>query len=91
MPRMTDLVAIQADFTHIVVEAKSLFTGDTSTMKLPLTLGEFQQGIEKWDAGAYVQNAFPTLNAVQREFLMTGISESEQATVFAEPDEEDEG
>lgn len=90
MPRMTDLVAIQADFTHIVVEAKSLFTGDTSTMKLPLTLGEFQQGIEKWDAGAYIQNAFPTLNAVQREFLMTGISEEEQEVVFADPDEEED-
>ena len=86
MPRMTDLVAIQANFTHIVVEAKSLFSGDTSTMKLPLTLGEFQQGIEKWDAGAYVQDAFPTLNAVQREFLMTGISAKEQKRVFADPD-----
>jgi hypothetical protein len=85
MPRMVDLSARPLnDNTKCEVTATG-FMGVTK-MVLPLSLGALQQGIEKWDAGAYVQDAFPTLNAVQREFLMTGISAKEQKRVFADPD-----
>jgi hypothetical protein len=30
-------------------------------------------GLEKWKAGMRIQDAFPTFNPDQREFLMTGI------------------
>jgi hypothetical protein len=87
---MTTLIATNASFTHITVQAKSLFTGNVDAMELPLSLGEFQQGIEKWDAGDYIQNAFPTLNATQREFLMTGLSDSEQERVFPHPEADED-
>lgn len=87
MPRMTTLIATNASFTHIKVEATSPFMGK-STMELPLSLGEFQQGIDKWDRGAYVQDAFPTLNAGQREFLMTGMTPQVWDKTF--PKEEDD-
>lgn len=81
--RMTDLVAMQASFTHVKVQAKAPF-GPPTTMELPLTLGEFQQAIEKWDRGALVQDAFPTLNAGQREFLMTGMTPEMWEKTFPE-------
>lgn len=30
-------------------------------------------GLEKWKAGMRIQDAFPTFNPDQREFLLTGI------------------
>lgn len=34
--------------------------------------------------GELIQNAFPTLNASEREFIMTGISDEEWDTMFGE-------
>lgn len=31
------------------------------------------EGVEKYNAGAFVQNAFPSFTPDQREFLLTGI------------------
>jgi hypothetical protein len=78
---MTTLTVTNASFTHITVEATSPF--GWAIMKLPLSLDEFKEGIAKWDAGEYVQDAFKTLNAVQREFLMTGMNETKRAVAFA--------
>jgi len=82
MPRMTTLIVTNVSFTHVTVEATSIF--GFAIMELPLSLNEFKQGMAKWDAGEYVQNAFPTLNATQREFLMTGLSEANQQKLFCE-------
>lgn len=83
MPRMVDLTARYTDatWTKITVEATG-FMGKT-TMELPITLGQFQQGIEAWDGGAYVQDAFQMLNAGEREFLMTGITPVKFNQIFA--------
>ena len=53
-------------------------------MKLPLRSEEFVLGMEKWNAGALIQDAFPLLNSTQREFLMTGMDEQEQNEMFKE-------
>lgn len=78
--RVCKLTATNASFTHIQVEARSPF--GTATMELPMSLSEFKTAVAKWDAGAMVQNAFPNLNATQREFLITGLSEEEQQKFF---------
>lgn len=94
MPRMVQISARPymnenvGDKPKVKVTAEG-FMGKTE-MLLPLSLGQLQQGIEKWDAGAYVQDAFPTLNAVQREFLMTGLSDTEQERVFAHPEADED-
>jgi hypothetical protein len=43
----------------------------------------FGTGMRLREDGVLIQNAFPTLSPVQREFLMTGMSEDEQAEFFA--------
>lgn len=61
---------------------KSMFTGKTNTMALPdsVTL----ERIHTWEntRAALVQDAFPELNADQREFLMTGATPEEWASIF---------
>ncbi len=58
----------------IVVEATGGFRGD-ATRVLPLTVEDFLAGMDRWEVqGMCVQDAFPTLNAGQREFLMTGMT-----------------
>ena len=47
----------------------SLLTRKKVTMNLPITKSQYAA----WDAGAPAQNAFPNLDANQRELIMTGI------------------
>jgi len=55
------------------ITRKSPFTGKIHTMNLPI----LPQQLEAWQAGKLAQNAFPNLNADQREFIMTGIIKEE--------------
>lgn len=55
------------------ITRKSMYSGIIRTMDLPIT----QEQIDNWQSGTLIQNAFPQLNADQREFLMTGISAAE--------------
>jgi len=65
--------------THIDVGVVELtrssdFTGDVNSMVLPTTQGE----LDRYYGGKEcVQDVFPTLNADQREFIMTGCTPSE--------------
>ena len=40
--------------------------------------------IESWECGALVQDAFPYLNADEREFLISGMNPTEFAALFTE-------
>jgi len=51
-------------------------------MVLPLTQEEYDEGNAKHKDGVLIQHAFPTLNADQREFLMTGATPGEWDSVF---------
>lgn len=82
MPRMVQLSARPLNNNTKCEVIAYGYWGETK-MVLPLSVGALQQGIEKWDAGAYVQNVFPTLNAGEREFLMTGILPKQFAEMFA--------
>jgi hypothetical protein len=57
---------------------QSIFTGAVNTLEIPLSKIEFSKAYKKWKAGTLIQDAFPTLNSAQREFIMTGASLSEQ-------------
>jgi hypothetical protein len=52
-------------------------------MELPLTEAQYLAGMRLREDGELIQNAFPTLSPVQREFLMTGMSEAEQNEFFS--------
>lgn len=53
-----------------------------NTMDLPMTQAEFHTAYTAWKGGMLIQNAFPMLSPVQREFLMSGMSEAEQNEFF---------
>ena len=70
----------------MLITRTSTLTGNTHTMDLPIT----QEQIDARHGGTLVQNAFPHLSAGEREFIMTGITESEWDAAFG-PDDGDDG
>ena len=62
------------------VSRRSVFTKEMNSMVLPVS----QERIEIWAAGggALIQDAFPELNADQREFLMSGATPEEWEAIF---------
>lgn len=64
------------------------FTGDTNYMDIPLNVGEYLGSYYKWkEEDVPIQNAFPTLNAEQREFIMTGITPERWKIIFGSEEE----
>ena len=62
----------------MLITKQSMFSGKYHTLDLPIT----QAQLDDYKNGAKAQNAFPQLNADQREFLMTGITAEEWAETF---------
>jgi hypothetical protein len=62
----------------MLIEKTSMISGKKSTLDLPVT----EEQIKLWQTGMLIQNAMPQLNETQREFLITGITESEWAEHF---------
>lgn len=60
---------------------KSIISGNNNTMTLPITEDEYKIGVLALENGAYIQNAFPMLNADEREFILTGITPDEWETL----------
>ena len=64
----------------------SILTGKIATMELNCSEAELAQGFNLYDGGALLQDAFPFLNAGEREFLKTGITPQEWETeIGSEP------
>ena len=58
----------------------SIVSGAKNTMKLDVTMHEYLL----WREGMLIQEAMPNLSAVEREFLITGMSEAEQADFYVQ-------
>ena len=54
-------------------------------MQINCSAQQYVDGMKAYTDGAMIQNAFPFLNADEREFLMTGTTPSEWDAMF--PDE----
>jgi hypothetical protein len=67
-----------------LLERKCPFTGTVNAMELPMTQREYFHGVTAWLKGALIQNAFPMLNADQREFIKTGITPETWTNIFGE-------
>lgn len=52
-------------------------------------LEDLNKGWYLWMNGAFIQRAFPFLNADEREFLMTGITSEEWDKLFPEDDDDE--
>lgn len=57
-------------------------TGKMNEMDIPMTEDDFDKSHREWEDGKYIQDAFPMLNATQREFIMSGLSVEDQDIVF---------
>ena len=63
----------------IEVKRRSSISGKMNTRMLPIT----QEQVDEWvEEGTMIQNAFPWLNANEREFLLSGATEEEWDTLF---------
>lgn len=75
----------------MLVTRKSIVSDKERTLDLPIT----DEQIARYKSGALVQDAFPNLDADQREFILTGITADEWDETFADegedlPEDEDE-
>jgi len=70
--RLVNLEVLESSDTQVKLQAEGML-GKTE-FTLPIGLAEFDAGMRSYDAGSLVQEAFPQLNADQREFLMTGFT-----------------
>lgn len=59
------------------------YSGEERTIDLPIT----EEQIKAFENGEHVQNAFPHLNADQREFILTGMTPDEWDRLFPESDQ----
>jgi hypothetical protein len=66
----------------ITVSNTSPFSGKENTMDLNCTLLQFQEGERRYAQGSLIQDAFPFLNADEREFIKTGITPEEWDNMF---------
>jgi hypothetical protein len=71
----------------IIYLNRSVLSGKEGSMEIPLSEQEFAASYNSWKSGVLIQEAFPTLTAQQREFLMTGITPEEWSKVFGEEEE----
>ncbi len=62
----------------------SQFTGKWSNMEFDMSEEEFSERYARWKKGELIQNAFPMLNADQREFIMTGVTPEEWKKYFGD-------
>jgi deoxyribodipyrimidine photolyase len=68
----------------ITIARKSPFTGKVSQMTLPISEEDFNRRATAWQNGTFIQDAFPMLDAGQREFIKTGITPEEWDNMFGE-------
>ena len=68
----------------MVIERKSILSGKTSSMDLPIT----QLQYDLWKNGMLIQEVMPEIGVEQREFLITGMTSEEQTSFFNKDDDE---
>tara|TARA_B100000497_G_C7248830_1_gene178920 strand:- start:225 stop:431 length:207 start_codon:yes stop_codon:yes gene_type:complete len=62
------------------ITRKSPISGNVNTLDLNIT----EEQVSDWMGGTLVQNAFPQLTPSEREFIVTGILDSEWNDMFGE-------
>lgn len=62
----------------MIVTRQSPISGKIHSLDLDIT----EEQVATWQSGVLIQNAFPNLNADEREFLMTGITAEEWEAMF---------
>ena len=71
---MVDFTFTKPNSSKVVVGNKSITTGKMGKMEFNMSVTEFDNCFDLWEKGTLIQNAFPMLNADEREFIMTGMT-----------------
>ena len=66
------------------IKRRSSLTGEVNTMEIDVTAAQ----IAAWEGGELAQNAFPHASPSEREFIMTGCTESDWTAMFGEEEDE---
>jgi hypothetical protein len=69
----------------MIITRTSTITGVTHSIDLPVT----EEQMIEYNRGALLQNAFPNLSAGDREFIKSGVTDSEWKDIFGTDEEED--
>jgi hypothetical protein len=67
---------------NAIITRRSPFTGKIHQMEIPMSVLEFSKREILWQTGMLIQDAFPMLDAGQREFIKTGITSEEWDAAF---------
>jgi len=63
----------------MLIKRTSLVSGKTHIVEIDVTPAQ----ITEWENGALIQEVMPDLSPIDREFLMTGITDTEWGEEFA--------
>tara|TARA_R100000951_G_scaffold95680_1_gene84808 strand:- start:940 stop:1149 length:210 start_codon:yes stop_codon:yes gene_type:complete len=66
------------------IKRRSSLTGEVNTKEINVTPAQ----IAAWEGGELAQNAFPDASPSEREFIMTGCTESDWTAMFGEEEDE---
>lgn len=70
----------------MLIHLRSAFSGQINSMNLNVT----EDQLILWKVKNYlIQDAMPNLNEVEREFLITGMTEEEQIEFYSQFEEEE--
>lgn len=64
----------------MLIQRKSPLTGETNEREIDIT----EQQMQSYKNGAMIQDAFPTLSASDREFILSGMTDDDWTHVFGE-------
>jgi hypothetical protein len=67
----------------MILTRKNVLFGTIETMEIPISEEDLNKGIELWESGTLIQDAFPNLEEQYREFIMTGITPEQWNSLFA--------
>lgn len=78
--KITSILPLYGDECSVALTR--FMDGAKMSRRISMSANAFVEALAAWHRGAMIQNAFPTLSADDREFLMTGITPEEWANIF---------
>ena len=73
---------IKTEDGMIKIGKQSPLSGDINYIEVDMSFLEFHSAHYEWQRGKLIQEAFPNLDADQREFLLTGYTQEEWDEIF---------
>lgn len=66
------------------ITALGMFRSGQATIDINMPYDEFMTALNKYSNGTHIQDAFPTLDPHEREFILSGTTKEEWDNIFKE-------